>query len=200
MPALNHALMIPGLIVVTLLFWAWIPVWALVRCMRRCTKGRPSDEERLQTGHVPHKGFEPPSPEEVIEFLPPQDFADSTPLLSEKHQYKDQFDGIDAAVEQEKKRERRGREDGIKTVEARMQKRQEEEERAAAVMKEQTRRHREERRERREREEAERRREKGKGRALSFSEQSMMDSSSAVTAPESVVTRKDSRRHHHSRR
>lgn len=197
MPALNHALMIPGLIVVTLLFWAWIPVWALVRCLRRATKGPPSDEERLRTGHVPHRGFDPPPPEEIIEFLPPQDFADSTPLLGEKPRY-DDFNNDNAAA-QEKKRGK-GREDGIKTVEARMQKRQEEEERAAAVMKEQTRRHREERRERRERDEAERRREKGKGRALSVSEQSMMDSSSAVAAPESVVTRENSRRHHHSRR
>lgn len=195
MPALNHALMIPGLIVVTLLFWAWIPVWALVRCLRRATKGPPSDEERLQTGHVPHRGYDPPPPEEVIEFLPPQDFTDSAPLLSEKIQY-DDFDN-NAAQE---KRGRREREHGIKTVEARMQKRQEEEDRAAAVMKEQSRRHREERRERRERDEAERRREKGKGRALSISEQSMMDSSSAITAPESVVMRENSRRQHHSRR
>lgn len=198
MPALNHALMIPGLIVVTLLFWAWIPVWALVRCLRRATKGPPSDEERLQTGHVPHRGYVPPPPEEVIEFLPPQDFADSAPLLSEKMQYDDAINHNAGA--REKRWGRIGREDGIKTVEARLQKRNEEEERAAAVMKEQSRRHREERRERREAEEAERRREKGKGRVLSISEQSMMDLSSDITAPESVMARENSRRHHHSRR
>lgn len=197
MPALNHALMIPGLIVVTLLFWAWIPVWALIRCMRRCTKGPPSDEERLRTGHVPHKGFDPPPPEEGIEFLPPQDFADSAPLLSEKpQQYDDDLENT--TTTKQEKRGRREREYGIKTVEARTQKRREEEERAA-VNREQARRHREERRERRQREEEARGKEKGKGRVSSVSGQSM-DTSSFVTGPESVVTRDYSRRHHHNRR
>lgn len=57
MAALNHAVMIPGLIIVVLLLWAWMPIALVVWCLRRASGAR-NDEELLESGHVPHPGFQ----------------------------------------------------------------------------------------------------------------------------------------------
>lgn len=55
--------MIPGLIIIVLLLWAWMPIACLVWCVRRAGRaGRDRDELVLEGGHVPHPGFEAPPP------------------------------------------------------------------------------------------------------------------------------------------
>lgn len=189
MPALNQAIMLPGLVVITALFWAWIPVWALFRCMRRA-KGPISDEEKLKTGlTIPYKSSDPPKDADyLLSHVSQPKVAASGPLETERpHSPK-------AAQMQ-----RNEKEYGIKTEEARTQKH--EEERTAALQKQKgtARDERRERRERREKEAEARRNEKGKGRASPASGESSMTISDVITAPETVVMR-DSSRHKFSRR
>lgn len=59
MAPLSHALILPGLIILLVLLWAWIPLAILIWCIRRGRHGR-NEPARLESGHVPHPGFEPP--------------------------------------------------------------------------------------------------------------------------------------------
>lgn len=150
--------------------------------MRRAS-GKPSLDEELRTGHVPHKGFEPPQGADYVPFIAQTQFV-SAPLKTGKHDFHN--------AEQMKKYEE---ERGIKVREARRNRR--EKQRAAAQKQQQRQESRAGRQDEEEEEEEEkdaRRREKGKERAYSVSRHSMTSNTrSAVTAPERVVTR-DSRR------
>lgn len=85
MAALNHAIMIPGLIIVVLIFWLWIPIWAIVWCCRRASGHRDLDAE-LQAGHVPHKGFQPPAGSDYLPYRPETQFL-FAPLKTGKHHF-----------------------------------------------------------------------------------------------------------------
>lgn len=70
MAALNHAILIPGLILVFILLWAWFPILVFMWCVRRTTGWQDTDD-LLESGHIPHAGFEPPPPYEAAAALKP---------------------------------------------------------------------------------------------------------------------------------
>lgn len=86
MAALNHAIMIPGLVLVIIVFWLWIPIWAIVWCCRRASGTRNTDIE-LQNGHIPHKGFQPPADSDYIPWRQETQFV-SAPLKTGKHHFR----------------------------------------------------------------------------------------------------------------
>lgn len=179
--------MIPGLIVITVLFWAWIPFWALFKCIR-CGRGPISDEEKLKSGTIPYKAV---GPLKDTAYRPPQI---SQPKVSASASLKDE-----RSLPPKVAHTKRNREDyGIKTEEARIQK---QEERAAGQRQQKMSASdmRRERQERREKEAEARRKDKGKGRAPPASGDSSTTTTDAITAPENVVTR-DTSRHQSSRR
>ncbi|KAJ4417053.1 hypothetical protein N0V82_006407 [Gnomoniopsis sp. IMI 355080] len=186
MPALNHAIMIPGLIVISALFLAWIPAWALVWCIRRA-RGPLSDEEKLKTGNIPHKGFDPAKDADYLRphISKPRPAASAASQMDKPHPVRVSL--LSKSEEQD-----------MKSEEAQTMR---EEEKRAAALKQQKQNARDERRARRDRREKEeaRRKEKGKGRASSVSPDGKK-TSGAVTAPEYVVTRDSSRHHMSSRR
>ncbi|CAN8095484.1 unnamed protein product [Discula destructiva] len=151
--------MIPGLILIVIIFFLWIPIWLLAWCIRRARGHNNPDEELLQSGHMPHKGFQPPR---GASYRPPLASVQYVrgPLRTGKHHFHN--------ADEKRAYERRH---GVSSRAQRQWRRQEHKHAAAAAAAAQR---------------AEE--DKGKGRAASVSRGSVAPSS-RVTQPKSAVIR-----------
>lgn len=56
MAPLEKAIMIPGLVIVTSIFWLWIPLFLIIWCIRRAAGVKNTDHEN----RITHEGYQPP--------------------------------------------------------------------------------------------------------------------------------------------